>query len=234
MNSPNPHLRRGASALKVLAIIFLVLVLVCGGIVTYVAVNFKRLAAGWVRGPLIQAIQNSNLPEDQKASITANIDRLTGDFENGRISFQQLGRVGTELAEGPFINLIIVESVEARHVEMIELPPEQRDEVSLTFDRFERGICEDAITTDQVDEVLAVVSASDGQDIRELKENLTEADLSAFVSAMKDKADEAEIPIEPYQVDFAAELQRVIDKVLGTGPATTQTAPAPTQAAPAD
>lgn len=209
--------RRGMSGLKILGIVFLVLILLCGGVITYVTLNARRLMAGWMRGPMVEAIKSTHLPEDQKTRLSDIINQVMDDFESGAISYTQVGELTQELAQGPFFSLIMVEMVKAKHLDMFELKEKERAEVTLTFDRFERGVQEGTIADKKVAAVLEKVSEKGDDDSPTLKDKLSEEDLNAFVTAMKEAADEAEIPMESYQVDFAGELQRVVDEVLGTG-----------------
>ena len=92
--------RRHGKVLRIFAIICLALVLACGGVVTYVYLNFRSLAAGILRGPVMQQIQSADLPAGQKAGITRTIDRLTEDFKKDRLSYQQLTAIFERLGRG--------------------------------------------------------------------------------------------------------------------------------------
>jgi hypothetical protein len=52
----------------------------------------------------------------------------------------------------------------------------------------------------------------------QLRENLTDEELRAFLAAAKAEADKAEIPAEPAEFDPSDELKKVIDSTL-SGPA---------------
>jgi len=206
--------RRGPSALKVIGLIFLVLILVCGGVVTVVAWNFKAWTASFARSALVTEIRNSSLSEDQKTRIIADIHRLSDAFEAGDLGFTQLGSTMQQLAEGPFFDLIIIDAVRAQYNTTVETDDKERDRAMRLFDRFQRGIVEETISDDEVDEILSLVTDEE-DDQREQKENLTEAELEAFVAAMREQVDAANVPDEPYEVDFAGELEKVTTELLG-------------------
>lgn len=48
----------------------------------------------------------------------------------------------------------------------------------------------------------------------QLKERLTDAELKAFLEKAKEKADAANVPDEPFEVNIADELEKAIDKAL--------------------
>jgi hypothetical protein len=233
MSRFNPRTCRGVAAWKVIVVVFLVLVLVCAGVVTYLLRNARRMAAGWVRDIVVAEIQDSSLADQQKDALTNTLNQLADDFEAGGISLHQIGMIGAELAEGPFMTLVFVEVVQARHIETVQLDEQQREEVALTFDRFERGIYEGTIPRDEVEKTLTIVADTNEEGGLELKGTLTETELSAFVDEMKEKADEAKVPDEPYQVDFAGMLQETIHQVLGTAPTTAPASPDTPATAPA-
>lgn len=208
--------QRGMSTLKVLGIVFIVFVLICGGIVTYVVRNARSMMVSAMRGPMITMINETQLPDDQKTRLTDTVNNMMDDFESGAMSMKQAGQIMVGLTEGPFFNLINVEMLRAKHQETIDLEDEERTEVTMTFDRFQRGIYEEEISDAKMESVLDKVSKKDPNGEPMLKENLTEEELTDAVEKMKKAADEADIPKESYQVDFASELQRVIDEACGT------------------
>lgn len=209
-----PPQRGGMRALKVIGLIMLALVLICGGAVTYIAWNAKSWMASFARGPLVQEIQKSSLPEDQKAGITHNINRLSRAFEEGRLSWTQLGEAMAELTEGSFVDLMLIEAVRAKYNGQSSAGEEEKQASMLAFDRFQRGIVEDQISQKDLSEVMSLVTNTQNNQ-RELKQNLTDTELNAFVEAMKEKADAADIPQERYQVDFAGPIERVTVSILG-------------------
>ena len=46
----------------------------------------------------------------------------------------------------------------------------------------------------------------------ELKEDIGETEIAAFIEAATTLVDDAEIPDEPYEVDIAGELDRILDE----------------------
>jgi hypothetical protein len=182
--------------------------------------NAKSLIASGVQAVVVEMVEQSDLPEDQKTSILANIDELAEDMRNDKLSMAEFGRIFEKLGEGPFFNLVMVESVEKQYVAKCSPDEEEKVEAALAFDRFERGIVEEMLSEEQVDQAMALVQVTGTDDQPQLKESLGAEDLKAFVEKIGKLADEAEIPSEPFVPDFAAEFQKAIDAVRGGGPST--------------
>jgi len=219
--------RRHGKALRIFAIICLALVLSCGGAVTYIYLNFRSLAAGILRGPVVRQIQSADLPDDQKAGIAGTIDRLTEDFKNDRLSYPQLAGIFERLGRGPFFVLLQTESAKGLCLGACRPAGEERGRMVRAFQRLQRGVVEGSVTAERVEAALALIQMTDSGNQRAFKPNLTAREARLFVERVRQDADQAGVPDEPYQVDFAGQLQRVVDAVLkpATAPAATQSQP---------
>ncbi len=214
MNCCETSGRRGISLLRICMIIMLMMMVVCGGLVTYVVVNFKRWTAALMRGPLVTMVKSSDLPADQRDALTGIFNRLTDDFEAGRISYTQLGMVAGRLMEGPLPDLMIIEAVQSRYVEMA-FPAEESAPALRTFARLQRGICEQTVPAAELREVMSLVSVDDGSGRRTVMENLTRTQLKAFMAAAQETVDRHGVPDEDYRPDYAGQVRRVVTAVLG-------------------
>jgi hypothetical protein len=221
---------RHARALRIFAIILLVLVLCCGGIITYIYLNFRSMVAGMIRGPVMQQIQTADLPADQKAGITATIDQLSRDFEEDRLSYQQVARIFERLGQGPFFALIEIESARVFCIDASKPDPEKRKTMTRTCQRLQRGLTENRVSTDQVTDALTLIQMTNSDNQRTFKPNLTAREADMFIERAREIVEQANVPDEPYQVDYAGQLQHAVDEALNrqvtTEPAATQSRPA--------
>jgi len=213
---PEPPHRRRFPVLKILGTVLLIMILICGGVVTYVAYNFPRFAASVIRGPLVASVDEVMLPDEQKASIKQNLNRLADAFQDRRISFTQFKTISRKLTEGPFFELITVEAMRYQYAQAHPVMDEARAETMLLFDRFQRGIVENAIPREQIRTILSL--AQDPDEPHSTRDQpLTEAELKPFIDQMRKAVEEADIPAEPFTPDFAAEIDRAVSSVLGPG-----------------
>ena len=211
----NPKRARGVSVWKVIGVLAILMVLVCAGVGTFIYMNFKGWAVDLASAMVVSIVEESNLPEDQKESILTNVETLAEDVRNGDLPMEDFGEIMMSLSQGPFLNLVLVELIEADYVSKCQPNDKDRAAAALAFDRFERGIVEEKISDEKVEEAMALVQAADMKDTPQLKENLTADELKAFVEKIAQLADEEEIPAEPFTVDFAGMFQEAIDAVRG-------------------
>lgn len=220
----SPSLRR-AGALKVLLIIFFVMVLVCAGLVTLAIMNGRSLLAWMVSKPLNTLVQQCSLSADQKTRLTVSLDGLIADFENERVSIAQLGAIFQELAEEPFIDLVLIEIVRNEATQSGHFSDQELADLSLSLDRLQRGIIEGTLDSDAVKATMDCVSTAQPDGVRELKQPVMRADIKKLVAEATKQADRAGIPRERYQADIAGEVKRVIDRQLGKAASTAPAAP---------
>lgn len=224
-----PGSLRRAGALKVLLIIFFVMVLVCAGLVTLAIMNGRSLLAWMISKPLKALVQQCSLPDDQKTRLTASLDGLIADFQNERVSIAQLSGIFQELAEEPFIDLVLIEIVRNEAVQSGHFSDQDLGDLSLSLDRLQRGIIEGILDSDAVKATMDCVSTAQPDGARQLKQPLMPADIKRLVAEATKQADRAGIPRERYLADIAGEVKRVMDRQLGKG---TSTAPAAVPAPP--
>lgn len=221
-------LRRG-TMLRVVSIIGLALILLCGGIVTYVYLNFRSLAAGLLRGPVLEKLQTADLPADQKTEITAVIDRLSLDFRDGRLSYSQFSEILNRLDRGPFFPLLTIESAKVRCAKALQASAPKREEATRVLERLQRGLVEGRISVEQVRDVLSSVRASGSGSDPPLKDAVTEEEALAVLEKARREVNTANVPAGPYAVNFAETFQLAAPGETASRPAawpSTLTAPA--------
>lgn len=219
------RVRRAAGAAKILVIVFVVIAVICGGYVVYFAKTWKGRVAQSIRDGLVPEIQATALPDDQKEGLAGILNKLADGLDTDEISLDQMGEIARKISnEGPFMSLVLVETVRARHDAQVEMDDARSAEVALLFDRFERGIAEGDISQEKLAEVMVAVGEVKEDQVVKLKEQMAADELAAFVEAMAKTVNDANIREEPYQYDFANELAKIVDEVLGTTLAETQPA----------
>ncbi|MGQ9649814.1 MAG: hypothetical protein ACUVXJ_06875 [Phycisphaerae bacterium] len=228
MRPCSPSLRR-AGSLKVLLIIFFVMVLVCAGLVTLAIMNGRSLLAWMVSKPLNTLVQQCSLPADQKTRLAVSLDGLIADFEKKRVSIAELSAIFQELAEEPFIDLVLLEIVRNEATQSGHFSDQELADLSLSLDRLQRGIIEGSLDSDAVKATMDCVSTAQPDGGRELKQPVMRADIKKLMAEATKQADRAGIPRERYQADIAGEVKRVIDRQLGKA---ASTAPAVSSAPP--
>ncbi len=195
--------------LIILSVVFLCLVI--GGI--YVGTHWKGWAANAANIAAQQIVNESGLPQEQRDSIIADIRQLGDDFVSGAITTAELGRITKTLADSPLLPLAGVQAARQKYIEPSDMTAQEKDAAVLTLQRFARGIHENKIQKEVIDDVVKPVTEIMPNGRWRLKEKPTRMELDQFLENAKAKADEAKIPEEPFDLNIADELKKAIHGV---------------------
>ena len=214
-------------------VVMLVLALIAG---IYAYRKFPEWAAIGISEGAKQVINETDLPEEEKADITVQIDRLAEATRERKLSMAQMGEFFQNLVQSPLMTTLAMSMVEKKYIEPSGLTEEEKTEARVTVQRFMRGAIDQKISEAEVEAAMAPVSERKPDGNMELKTKVTDDELKAFLKSAKEQADAAEIPEEVEAVDPSDEFKRIVDKTLGEGgdeaPAAEE--PADEEAAPAE
>jgi hypothetical protein len=196
--------------LKILLIIFGVIFVCVIGVTIYIAMNWKSWTADFTNLAAQEIIKESGLPEDQKQAILSDIKNLGEDFKTGRVSTQEMVRIMKSVEESPLIPLAAVQTVKQKYLEPSSMTAEEKAAAVVTVQRYARGVHEKKIPRDDVEETVKPIAELHGNGHWTLKENPTRMEIDQFLANAKAKADAADIPNEPYDLNIAEELRKAI------------------------
>jgi hypothetical protein len=199
--------------LKVVLIVVgaIALVVVCAGI--YVSLNWKGWAANAAYTASQAVVQESGLPDDQKSEILSEVHQLGEDFKTGKITTQQMALIVRTIGDSPLVPLAGVQAARKKYIEPADMKPEEKADAILNLQRFARGVHEKKIPKEEVNEVVKPVSDLKPNGRWTLKENPTRLELDQFIANVKARADKADIPNEPFDLNIAEELKKAIHSV---------------------
>lgn len=206
--------RRGNLLVGCLAVLGVVAVLaVVGGVIVYM--NWKGWTASAMNAGMKAAVAETNLPADQVGRINTQVDQLTAAFEAGDITFEDLANVVQALENHPLLAVGLLEYIEYSSLRVSGLTDEERAAGTLATQRLQRGMIEQGLTMKDIESVLEPVSqrGSDG-DLQPLQ-NPTAPQVRLYIDAARAKADDLGIADEPYDVDVAEQIERLINDTLG-------------------
>ncbi len=218
--------RRGV--VKVGCAVLLVIVVLAMAAGFWVALSWRGWAADASRKTFASLIEKTGLPDEQKQGMIAHVDSLASEFEAGTVSAGDLVSVVEEVSRSPIIPAAIVAAMYEGYVRPSTLSDEEKSDARIVLRRFARGVYEKSIPESAIGPTLEPISAPrDGSSVSigtgnteyHLKkpESVTPDELRAFIANAKAKADEAGVPGEVAEVDFAAELGKAINNALGRG-----------------
>ena len=195
-----------------LGMMFLCVVLCAGG--GYY--GWKQLP-NWVEQGVVTLIDKSELPPDDKTELKHQVQRVSGGLRDGSVSFEQFGRIAEKGLKKPF-TLLLISLVASEHVQTSGLSDEEKEAAKRTIERIARGLIEDKVKDEALDQVMSSISLKDQNGVRQPKKHVTDEELRAFLKEAKRLSDEANIPDEPYEIRLAPEFKKVIDEVIGAEP----------------
>lgn len=206
--------RRGNLLVGCLAVLGVVVVLaVVGGVILWM--NWKPWTASAMNATMKAVVQESKLPADQQSRINTQIDQLTSAFKAGDITFEDLGNVIKAMEGHPILPVGLLEYVEMNSMKASGLTDEERAAGALATQRVQRALIEEKIVMADIEPILEPISQRDsGGDLQPLQ-NPTAPQVRLYIEAARAKADELGIPNEPYDVDVAEQIERLINDTLG-------------------
>lgn len=187
-----------------------VVVLVVG--VGLVLMNLRSIGARVAAYAVKKAVEQSDLPADQKAGLMTRVDQLREDFVDGRISDDQLKRIGLEIFEGPLLPVGVVLFIEQEHVAKSGLSAQEKADAKVTLQRLARGVIEKTIPLRAIESMFAGISAPDEQGKPQIKKHLTDTEIRDFLTLAQREADKAKVPAEPLEIDLVKELDAAIER----------------------
>lgn len=180
----------------------------------YVASNARPFAAKAVVTGIESVVAETDLSEEQKNQIVVRVEELGEDFAAGNLTLEELGQIGQEIAESRTIIAGGVEFIVRKGIEdKAELDEEQSAQVKLLVQRLAGGIAEEKLEKDDFEPLMEIVLVKTGESSYEVRDDLSKEDVTKFLVELEKMVDEAEIPNEPYEVDIASEIDRIVDSV---------------------
>lgn len=206
--------RRGSLKVGCLVVLVILIVAIAAG-VWYVRSNWRGWGAQVMQAASEGVVAQSGLPDDQKNQILAQVRSLGDDFKAGKITTDQMQHVMQEIVQSPLLPLAAVQAAKQKYVEPSDMTPDEKAAAIRSLQRYARGVYEQKIPRENIDDVIKPISTLKPDGRWELKSKPSRLELDQFVANAKAKADEAKIPDEPFDLNIADELKKAIDKALG-------------------
>lgn len=192
-----------------------VFVLLVAGVVVFIAMSWRGWAAEGIKQVGTQAVAQAQLPPDQRDRIVARISAVADDFKAGKITTEQFGQVMERIATSPVLPLGMVQVAEAQILKPSTLSAEEKAAGERSLQRFARGVFEGKLVQADVEAVITPISDTSGGQKWNLKPNPTADEVKAFLEKARVMADTAKIPDEPFTINFADEIDKLVAQALG-------------------
>lgn len=196
-----------------------------GGII--VANSWRSWVAAPTRDIVTQAMNETDLPDEQKAAILDETNDFINAFEHGDITLEELGMVAEAFVQSPVVPMLAVYGFGEAYISQSGLADEERADANYQLRRVARGISERTIPANDFNSILEPLEPGPDEDpgpqIHGGNVNFTLADpedvddgeLREFIVNATTAANEASVPDEDYQIDYATEIRKVVETALG-------------------
>jgi hypothetical protein len=219
------HRRGGALAGCLIVLGILVVIAIIGVVV--VVMNWKSWAASGFRAAAEQAVQEIQLPEEERVEVMAQIDRLATGFKEGDISVERFTEIIQEVAQGPLLPAAAMGIFEAQYIRPSGLSDAEKDAGGMHMSRVAQAFADDQIGADPLadvfDPIQTVSTTGSGVHISHPKftlhlkapEECTDDELREVIANAKSTADEAGIAEERMSFDASEAIKQAIDRAMG-------------------
>lgn len=142
------------------------------------------------------------------------IDDVGRQFKDGEMELQQVVMIFEKLSQSPILPAGVSLFVKRVYIRDSGLDDDEKEAAHLAIQRFSRGVIDESIPETERESVLDMISTKDPNGNRQFKQKLTDTELRAFVAAVTKAADDAGVPDEVPEINFADEFDKAIDEAL--------------------
>jgi len=177
----------------------------CAGGCWLAADRIMGFAVDKIHGVMVEAIEESYLPEEQVASIKNDLGRLRDAVIEKRVVMERVEALDEEIER--VLSLGFLEWFEHSAIDDAGMEPEEAEAARRTVQRFARGINERKLDMEHdLDNVnLQRRNGDEHWDIDSIQRT---------VRQMQEAVENANIPDEPYQADIGREFTILVDNLI--------------------
>ena len=201
---------RHAGILKTLLIILAIIAAIGIALGIWAAMSWRSWTATGMQNAAATMVQQSGLDPQQQQAVMQRVQTLATDFKAGKLSIEQMQGIAEQVARGPLLPAGVAWGLQERYVAVSLLNDQEKAEARMHLQRIARGVIEKKIPLEAFNEIVAPISTKQPNGSMKPKDQLTLDELKALVARAKAKADGASIPLEPFTIDIASELDKAI------------------------
>ena len=195
-----------------IAALVLVIIAVIG--IWWLSSNVRNIGTDIAVSAMKDALQEIDVPEDQRQRMHTRIDEVGQQFKDGKLDMQQVVAIFEQLSKSPLLPAGIALVVRRAYLRDSELSEDEKAAADVSIQRFARGVIDKSIPEATRESILDMISSRDAEGNRTFKQQLTDDELREFVAATKQAADEAGVPEDVPEINFADEFDKAVDLAL--------------------
>ena len=203
-----------ATALLVGLIAFCLIFVAVG---VYAVNNYNVWIAHGITAGMNAVINNSAIPEQEKAEVTQVISQLKEGYLAEEITMAELGLVLEAIGACPALPIGLVVQFEQSYVEPSGLNRDEKMAARLHLNRLARGLADDLIDWSVTEQILDPISdpGTDGNQKLRSPDLVSDTEILEVLVTAREIADEAGISEEMIEVDISDEFKKSVDEALG-------------------
>ena len=203
-----------ATALVVGLIAFFLIIV---AFVVYAVQNYNIWMAQGIAAGMNAVINNSDIPEQEKAEVTQIISRLKEGYLAEEITLAELGRVLEAMGTCPALPIGLVVQFEQSYVVPSGLNEEEKNAAGVHLNRLARGLADGRVDWAVAEEILAPISDRDAEGNLQLRspDIVTDNEILEALVTAKEIADAAGISEEMIEIDISDEFKKSVEEALG-------------------
>lgn len=195
------------------ATLFVLLIIGAG---LYLKSNYRDIFSGMGMAAFEGILDGSNISEEDQRGMLEQANRLRDAFVAEEIDEEAAATLFEDFLESPILPTAGVIAVRDVILENSGLPDGEVQQGTLDLERIARGLTEDSVNVDDLENILDPVMLIDRNANKwELKQNPSDEEVREMLSRAGQTADEKSIPDEPFTINLADEFKKIIDKALG-------------------
>jgi hypothetical protein len=198
----------GCGVIVVLALIAAVV----GGL--WVAKNGREVATDFAVSAMKEGLEELDVPDDQRKRMHDRIDDVGQQFKDEKLDLEQVMAIFERLSKSPILPAGVSLFVKRVYIRDSGLDEEEKAAADIAIQRFSRGVIDGSIPEAKREAVLDMISTKDVNGNRQFEQQLTDEELRDFLQTVTETADEAGVPAEVPEINFADEFDKSIDEAL--------------------
>jgi len=161
-----------------------------------------------------EGLEELDVPDDQRKRMHGRIDDVGQQFKDEKLDLEQVMAIFERLSKSPILPAGVSLFVKRVYIRDSGLDEEEKAAADIAIQRFSRGVIDGSIPEAKREAVLDMISTKDVNGNRQFEQELTDEELRDFLQTVTETADEAGVPAEVPEINFADEFDKAIDEAL--------------------
>lgn len=177
--------------------------------------NGRGLLADFALAAADEVFVEARMDPAEKAEVRSELRALATAFEEGALSYAELGRIAQTLSESPLLQAVQLTALQQHYVERADLTAEEVVAARETLGGLTRAVMGGRLGEHRFEEILAPISGREEGGLELLgRSEVSGEELRVMLARAREALAETGVAPGPAEVDWSAELRRLIGQSL--------------------